>query len=325
MQDESSDNQPAESPLVSIAIPAYNVSKYIGEALSSVFEQDFKSYETIIVNDGSTDTSELEQVIEPYRDRIVYLQQPNRGISAARNAALRAARGQLIALLDADDVWLPGKLSEQLEFMKSGDYDMVYADAVLFGDTLWPAGTTFMDRSPSHGPVSLLSLLSMRATPVVSTVIMRKDIVERVGCFDEEDRNLTEDYDLWLRLAGSGARIGYQRKALAKYRYRADSMSANRVKLIEATLRVLQKARRQINLSAEERGALTRTERQLQATIALERGKEMIVKGEFEAAADMLSKARETNKSWKIQVSLFLLRTFPKLLRSYLGKRHQPQ
>ena len=215
MQNRRSKNGQPENPLVSIIVPAYNVSEYIGDALESTFIQDFDDYEVIIVDDGSSDTPQLEKALEPYRDRINYIRQNNRGVAAARNTALRAARGELIALLDADDLWLEGKLSEQLEFMKSGGYDMVYADALLFGDAPWPEGTTFMDRSPSNGEVSILGLLDNQVTPVVSTVIMRKDIVEKVGNFDD-DRNIVEDYDLWLRMVGAGARIGYQKKVMAK-------------------------------------------------------------------------------------------------------------
>lgn len=314
-----------ECPLISIVIPAYNVSSYIGEALNSVFAQDFTDYEVIVVNDGSTDVSELDRVLEPYRNRIVYIAQPNRGISAARNAALRVARGELIALLDSDDVWLPGKLTEQLRFMREGKHDMVYGDAFLFGEMPWSEGTTFMDRSPSNGPVSLLSLLDIQATPVVSTVVVRKDLVAQVGYFDESDRTIPEDYDLWLRLAAAGARIAYQRKPLAKYRYRADSVSASRVKLHDGALRVLGRVRRDMKLTAEQLAALTRSEQRLQLTVALEHSKDMIVNGEVDAAAAMLSGVRGKNRSWKIPVALFLLRTFPGLLRSYLRKTHQPQ
>lgn len=313
------------SPLISIIVPAYNVAAYIGDALDSVFAQDFTNFETIVINDGSIDTPELELALEPYRDRINYIQQPNRGISAARNAGLHAARGELIALLDSDDKWLPGKLTEQLRFMREGSYDMVYSDALLFGEMHWPEGTTFMDRSPSNGPVSLHSLLDLQATPVVSTVIMRKDLVMQVGGFDETDRYIPEDYELWLRMAKAGARIAYQRKPLAKYRYRSDSMSASRVKLHTGAVRVLQKARREMNLSPDELAALTKSEQQLQSTITMENTKDMIVKGDVDAAATMLSQARESNKSWKIPVALFLLRTFPGVLRNYLRRTHQPQ
>jgi glycosyltransferase involved in cell wall biosynthesis len=321
MQNQNHNNP--ELPLVSIIIPAYNVASYIGDALRSIFIQDFKSYEVIVVDDGSTDTPDLEKALAPYRDRIQYIRQENRGISAARNAALRVARGKLIALLDADDVWQPGKLTEQLSFMDHAQFDMVYADALLIGDVPWPAGTTFMDRSPSEGPVTLNSLLDLRVTVVVSTVIMRKDLVEQVGGFDEEDRNLTEDFDLWLRLARAGAQIGYQRKVLAEYRYRSDSISASRIKLHEAALRVLQKTRGGMSLSATEKEALDRTAQRLEAILMLEHGKTMIVKGELGEARAMLVKAKEINGSWKIPLALLALRTFPGVMRRYLQKRHR--
>lgn len=322
MQNGSHSN--SESPLVSIVIPAYNVSAYIDEALRSVFLQDFRNYEVIIVNDGSTDTPELERVLEPYRHQLHYIKQQNRGISAARNAALSVARGELIALLDADDVWMAGKLSDQLAFMKQGEFDMVYSDALLIGDTPWPAGTTFMDRSPSNGPVTLNSLLDMHITPVVSTVIMRKDSVLRVGGFDEEDRTIPEDYDLWLRLVGAGARVGYERKIRAQYRYRSDSVSASRVRLHEGALRVLQKTQRNMSLTPFEMGALDRTERRLEEILTMDRCKTMILNGQVTEARALLTKARETNSNWKIPVALLALRTFPGLLRRYLQKRHHP-
>lgn len=315
-----------ELPLISIIIPAYNVSPYIGEALRSVFIQDFKSYEVIVVNDGSPDTPELEKVLEPYRDRIVYIRQENGGISAARNAAIRVARGELIALLDGDDVWREGKLTEQLAFMKQGEFDMVYADGLLIGDVPWPKGTTFMDRTPSDGPVTLTSLLDMRSTVLVSTVIMRADLVDQVGGFDEKDKKIfaTEDFDLWLRLAHAGARIGYEKKTLADYRCRPDSLSASRIKLHEAALSVLEKTRRDMTLSASEKEALDRTERRLQSIIMLERSKTMILNGEIAQAREMLGKARATNSSWKIPVAMLALNTFPGLVTRYLQRRQRP-
>ncbi len=313
------------TPVVSIIIPAYNVANYIGEAIDSVLHQDFTSYEIIVINDGSTDTLELEQVLEPVRERIVYLNQENSGISVARNAGLRVARGEYIALLDADDAWLPFKLSEQLEFLKKHSYDMVYADAFLFGESPWKQGTTFMDNAPSMGEVTLESLLDLRATIVVSTVLVRKDLFMQAGGFDECDRNIPEDFDAWLRLLNAGARIGYQRRVLAKYRYRSDSVSAKRVKLHDGALRVLNKTCRTMNLTASEMAALKRTERKLKTIIGVERGKTMIVKGEYENAFAFLSEERKTNKSWKIPVTLLALRTFPFLLQRFLQSRHRPE
>src|SRR5882762_6685277 len=121
-------------PLVSIVIPAYNIAPFISETLTTVFAQTFNDFEVVIVNDGSPDTEEFERAIQPYNDRIVYLKQENRGASAARNTGVRAARGELIAFLDADDLWSPNYLAEQLRFMREQDCDLVCADANIFGD-----------------------------------------------------------------------------------------------------------------------------------------------------------------------------------------------
>lgn len=317
--------QKPTTPVVSIIIPAYNVARYIGDAVQSVLQQDFTSCEIIIINDGSTDTPELERVLQPYQDQIVYVKQPNGGIAAARNAGLRIARGEYIALLDADDIWLPSKLTHQFECLRNNSYDMIYGDAILFGESKWKEGTTFMDNAPSIGEVSLESLLDLRATIVVSTVVVRKELLIRSGGFDESDRNIPEDFDAWLRLAQIGARIGYDRKIVAKYRYRSDSASSKRIKLHDGALRVLTKTRKTMQLTSPELEALTRTEQRLSALVRLERGKTLIVNGDFDTAFALLSEERKQNKSWKIAMTLIALRTFPGLLRRFLQTRHTPE
>ncbi|HZI86089.1 MAG TPA: glycosyltransferase family A protein [Pyrinomonadaceae bacterium] len=314
-----------ETPLVSIIIPAYNVAQYIGEAIDSVLQQDFTQYEIIVINDGSSDTPELERVLKPFSQHIIYVKQENEGISAARNVGLQTARGKYIALLDADDVWLPYKLSTQLEYMTAYKYGMIYADALLFGESPWPVGTTFMDKSPSEGEVSFESLLDLRCTVVVSTVIVLKSLLTQIGGFDEDDRNITEDFDAWLRLARTGASIGYQSKVLAKYRYRADSVSAKRIKLHEAAMNVLNKVRQTMDLDHAEAAALERTEKRLMTIMAVERSKTLIVEGDFDRAFALLSEQRKTTRSWKIPVTLLALRAFPILLQKYLMTRHRPE
>src|SRR5438105_56138 len=102
------------TPLVSVVIPAYNVSAYMPATLASAFAQDFTNFEVIVVNDGSPDTAALEAAIAPYRDRINYIVQQNAGPSAARNTGIRQARGEYLAFLDGDDLWLPHYLREQV-------------------------------------------------------------------------------------------------------------------------------------------------------------------------------------------------------------------
>src|SRR5258705_13769750 len=105
---------PAEDTLVSVVIPAFNVGDFIAQALDSVLAQKYRHFEIVVVNDGSPDTPVLEAALAPYRDRITYISQENAGPSAARNAGVERCRGDLIAFLDGDDIWLPDCLTEQV-------------------------------------------------------------------------------------------------------------------------------------------------------------------------------------------------------------------
>lgn len=114
---------------VSVVIPVYNCVEYTPAALDSVFAQTFTNFEVVLVNDGSPDTEMLEHLIAPYQDRIVYLKQENRGLSAARNTGIRAARGKYLAFLDSDDCWPPEYLAAQMKlFEETPSPDLVYSD-----------------------------------------------------------------------------------------------------------------------------------------------------------------------------------------------------
>jgi len=113
--DLSNDGQ---RPAVSVIIPAYNAAGFISETLQSVFAQTYRDFEIIVVNDGSPDTAALEAVLRPFADRLVYLPQENRGVSAARNTGIRAARGRYVAFLDSDDLWEPEFLAAQMGMLE---------------------------------------------------------------------------------------------------------------------------------------------------------------------------------------------------------------
>ncbi|MGH9799036.1 MAG: glycosyltransferase family A protein, partial [Blastocatellia bacterium] len=124
----------SNAPAVSIIIPAYNLAPYIAETLDSVFAQTCRDFEIIVINDGSTD--DTEERIAPYRNRIVYIRQENRGVMAARNVGLQAARGRYIALLDGDDLWLPNFLEVLVGMLEADpDLSVAYPNARYFG---WP-------------------------------------------------------------------------------------------------------------------------------------------------------------------------------------------
>src|SRR3981081_1767087 len=255
-----------EGPRVSVIIPAYNVAPYISETLATVFAQTFTDFEVIIVNDGSPDTEEFELAIGPYLEHIRYLKQANRGASAARNTGLRAARGELIALRDAHDLWSPNYLAEQLKFIREYGCDLACADALILGVSA-DAGQSYMDSlmgaAPPQGVVTFLELVNADRSLITSGVVVRRELVLEVGLFDEALRN-AQDLDLWLRLARHGARLAYQTKVLLSYRSRANSLSGAAINSHQRELRVFDKIEQSYEFTPAERlevGAVVRRRR----------------------------------------------------------------
>lgn len=296
-------------------IPAYNVASFIKETIESVLVQTFVNYEIIIVNDGSPDTFELEKALRPYQEKINYIKQENRGAGAARNAGLRFARGRYVAFLDGDDAWYPLFLEKQLDLINSdGGYDLVYANAILDGDSPW-AGKTYMDRDPSTGAATFEALIGERCSPITSGVLARLQPILDVGLFDESLRN-SQDFDLWVRLAKlRGARLGYQRTVLLKHRTRAGSLASDGIKSVEGELKVLSKIRNWSDLTASERTTLEATFALRSASIEVDRGKRSLLQGEFDAAADSFRIANHYYRSWKLTLVVAWLRVAPNFLR----------
>jgi hypothetical protein len=308
-------NQNTQAPEVSVIIPAYNVAPLIKEAVESVLAQTFDNYEIIIVNDGSPDTTALEEALHPYREKITYIKQENRGAGAARNAGLRLARGSYVAFLDADDAWYPLFLEKQLELINSGGgYDLVYANALLDGDSPW-AGKTYMDRDPSNGPATFEALIGERCSPITSGVLARLQPIIDVGFFDESLRN-SQDFDLWVRLAKRGhARLSYQRTVLLKHRTRPGSLASDGIKSVEGELSVLNKISCWPDLTPTERSTLGATIALRSASIEIDRGKRSLMQKEFAAAADSFRFANDYFRSWKLTLVVAWLRIAPNFLR----------
>lgn len=302
-------------PTVSVIIPVYNVAEFIGETLESVFGQTFTDFEVIVINDGSPDTARLEQEIAKYRNSIVYLSQPNRGAGAARNAGLRIARGEYVAFLDGDDIWLPEFLQEQLKLIRSDPgYDLVYADAITFGD-----GTndhdTYMTHNPSRGNVTFKKLLCSECNVVTSTVVARREPIIRIGCFDERFPN-SQDFDLWLRLVrDANARITYQKKVLLRRRIYQGSLASDPIRSYSGELAVLDSVRSRADLTAEEKKLLERISRKRQSTIEVLKGKRQLAIGDFETAAESFTAAKNYQPSVKLSVVLLGMRVAPRMVR----------
>jgi glycosyltransferase involved in cell wall biosynthesis len=307
-------------PAVSIVIPAYRASGDIAVALESVFAQTFDSFEVLVVNDGSPDSGELEAALAPYRERIRYFAQPNRGAGAARNTAIRAARGRYVAFLDADDCWVPEFLVLQTGYLEAHSAcGLVYADAYLSGESPSLSGRRFMETSPSAGDVTLISLIEQRCNVLLSTVVVRRELLLEAGLFDESLRR-GHDFDLWLRLALRGVQIRYQREVLAERRIRADGLSGSAVDEIQRALNVLDRFWRAHVLDREACTAIRVRVMALVDRLEIEQAKQRIAEGNFHAARYHLNAAHE--RSWKLRACRVALSVAPRLLRAvYLRLR----
>ena len=302
-------------PTVSIIIPAYKVAAFMQETLESVFAQSFTDFEVIVINDGSPDTLDLEEAIQNYRGRIIYLKQSNQGAGAARNAGLGVARGEFVAFLDGDDVWLPQFLSEQLRLIRSdGGYDLVYADAINFGDT-HSGDRTNMEANPSHGEVTFRKLLCGECNIVTSSVLARREPIMRIGLFDERFVN-SQDFDLWLRLAKEAkAKITYQQKVLVRRRIYQGSLASDQLRSFAGELAVLTSTRRRNDLTIEERETLEETLRKRKATVEVLKGKQQLAIGDFKSAVESFAAANNYLRSMKLRIALLCLHIAPRMLQ----------
>jgi GT2 family glycosyltransferase len=311
-------NASSHGPLVSVIIPAYNAAGFIDETLNSVFNQTYSNYEVIVVNDGSPDTDELQKVLAPFRDRLIYIQQENKGPSAARNHAIKKARGEFVAFLDSDDNWLPDYLEEQIKLSRSEHgFDMVYSDAWLFGDGPL-SGRRFMECAPSIGPVTFESLLLYQTSVITSCTVVRRQSVIDAGLFDERFIRC-EDFDLWIRLAHRGARIGFQEQVLARHRTQSASLAANEIAMVESQIEVLKKAKQTLPLSEAEHKLIDRQLENCAAQIDRERGKQYLANRNYDQAAASFTRANRFYKSRKLQLVIWGLRSTPRVVR-YLAQ-----
>lgn len=304
------------TPSVSIVVPAYNTAAFIGRTIASILAQTCSDYEIIVINDGSPDTPATEQALAPYRDRMRYIAfERNRGLTPARNLGILRARGRYVAFLDSDDEWEPTYLAEQLPILEADpSLDVVYPNALIVGDHPH-AGRTFMDVCPSEGEPTFRSVLFQQCNVFVSALV-RRDALLRVGMFDERLHRV-EDFDLWMRMLASGARMTYHRQVLVRHRKRRDSLSANAISMAEHVVAVLEKLAK-LDLAPEDRAALVDRQAFFRARLHLAEAKFAFFRLDTNTAIEHLGRANEYFKSRRLRLICACMRTSPGvLLRLY--------
>ncbi|MGC4007107.1 MAG: glycosyltransferase [Pirellulales bacterium] len=193
-------NPMSSSPLVTVIMPTYQRAALIGESIDSVYAQTYANFELLVIDDGSTD--ETESVVRGYDARTRYIKLAgNAGPSRARNVGLDAARGELIAMLDSDDLWLPTKTEKQVAMLTARpELGWVYCDLRYFGcDYSDNAGSRFQTCPPYRGKV-LKRMLLHQHPMMTPTIMVRKTCFAQVGVYDV-DLRFSEDADLYNRLS----------------------------------------------------------------------------------------------------------------------------
>jgi glycosyltransferase involved in cell wall biosynthesis len=209
--------------LVSVIMPAYNAQKYIRQAIESVLIQNYRHFELVIINDGSTDKT--EEIILSYNDEhIRYFKQPNRGLAATHNEGIRQSRGEFLIKVDADDFIAVDFIGRHLnEFYNHRDVDMVYCDDYLLEEDGTPI--RIINRPEYTDRTTLISDLFRAGFPVVPfrTCIQRR-VFEKIGLFDECLR-IGEDYDMMRRFVKAGLKAHHLKAALYYRRLASESLS----------------------------------------------------------------------------------------------------
>ncbi len=236
-------------PGVSVIIPTYNRAPLLARALASVLSQTQPPQEIIVIDDGSDDgTAALLRQRYP---AVRYLQQSNRGVSAARNAGIGQAQGEWIALLDSDDEWLPAKLERQLQLAHRSP-----AAPLVHSDEIWIRNGRRVNQMDKHAKAG--GWIFQRCLPLCaispSAALIRRSLFDEVGHFDES-LPACEDYDLWLRICSRYPVLYSPEALIRKYGGHEDQLSRKHWGMDRFRIRALDKILQQSHLQGEDRQA----------------------------------------------------------------------
>jgi len=225
---------------ISAIIPTYNYGRFLREAIDSVLAQTYPVLELIVVDDGSTD--DTPQILASYGDRIRAIYQTNGGVGAARNRGIAEARGEYVAFLDSDDIWLPAKLEKEIAlFDADPDLGLVHCGAETFDNS---GKILFVSLSGCEGWVGP-DLLRLERTVIAapgSGTTVPKRVAEEIGGFDPRLQP-SEDWDFCYRIA-ERYRVGFVPEVLVRYRMHGNGIHLNIPRMENGMLMALEKALR---------------------------------------------------------------------------------
>jgi glycosyltransferase involved in cell wall biosynthesis len=297
-------------------IAAYQAAELIAEALDSLLRQTQPPLEIIVCDDGSTD--DLPTALAPFRDRIDVLRQDNRGPAAARNTAARAASGDFIAVLDADDRYFPERLEALADLSADRpDLDILTTDCRIVFDGRFVRNCYGSDYRFATGDQRRAILEENFIGP--GHMAVRRERFLDVGGFDESFRH-AEDWDCWIRMILTGSTAGLVNEPLAEYRIREASLASDRLRMLEGRIEVLEKTARRSDLSAEEREVLERSLAAQRRRLKLRRAESALVDRRPDGRRLVLDVARDRGFPCGTRAKAALASVAPGLARRRLAR-----
>lgn len=297
------------SPTVSINLCCYNGEKYLEETLQSIFAQTFKDWELVVINDGSTDST--EEIIKSHMNEgwpIVYHYQTNAGLSAARNKALELSSGSYIAFIDQDDLWLPEKLEKQVPLFADEQVGLVHSDTLFFKDDKVLA-QPFRKTKPPQGLIFRELLVNYQIS--LETVMVRMEALKSLDEWFDENLALIEERDVFVRLAYRW-QIAFADQVLGKWRVHESSSTHKRFgQFATENELLLEKLERRIpNFHLDYEPEIE----MLRDRIAFQRGVGLFMEGKATLAREHLCRIRSRRKKYFLA---YLMTFFPSSWSSF--------
>lgn len=247
---------------ISVIIPNYNCKAYLAKAITSVVKQANVQLEIIVIDDGSTDGSvEWLEDAQATFGQLRIIQQSNSGVANVRNAAIKAAVGDYIAFLDADDYWSDDKLFEQLHYMKTNKECVLSFTNYMHVDenynpivdcySYWPEFSEKIDSRVTgfqklKDPLDFLLFANVIGT---SSVMVKRTAINQVNCFDSSLQSAS-DWDCWLKLARMGD-VGFSTKVSMDYLMRSGSITANRTNRLTAMKKIVSRFKKDVSINTQ--------------------------------------------------------------------------
>jgi glycosyltransferase involved in cell wall biosynthesis len=311
--------------LVTVITPAFNAAAHLAETIESCLGQTYTNFELLLVDDGSTDdTAEVAARFAAAEPRIRVFRSPKCGIAGARNVAIGQARGELFALLDSDDLWMPNYLEQQLGTLsRHPSADVITANAINLGGQL--DGKAYWPSSEEIRPISLLEMI-VREDAIHIFSVFRRTVIDRVGGFDPNFWRAgftgNEDYHFWLRAAAARCRFLADFTPRGYYRRRPNSASADERRMLAGIVAVLDDIRRQCSLDGPEAQAIDAQVQRFNRRLLIAEARECMARGDSVGAVEFLRRIPSGDRGPGLSLMLTLAGLWPSLLsRSYRTKQ----